>query len=69
MGIHSWYGDNETVYIKGASDIRFGIDIRGGVDVTFTPETGFNATNEQLDAAKQVIVSRMVNQNITDYEC
>jgi SecD/SecF fusion protein len=69
MGIHSYYGDNETVYIKGVSDIRFGIDIRGGVDVTFTPETGFDATNEQLDAAKQVIVSRMVNQNITDYEC
>jgi SecD/SecF fusion protein len=69
VGIHSWYGDNETVYIKGASDIRFGIDIRGGVDVTFTPEEGFDASTEQLDAAKQIIVSRMVNQNITDYEC
>ena len=28
------YGDTKNIYIKGASDIRFGIDIRGGVDVT-----------------------------------
>ena len=32
-GVSYWYGDNETVYIKGVDDIRFGIDIKGGVDV------------------------------------
>ncbi len=67
-GFSYYYGDNKTVYIKGVEDIRFGIDIKGGVDVTFTPPEGFDATNEQLDAAKEVIVQRMVSLSITDYE-
>ena len=67
-GFSSFYGDNETVYIKGVDDIRFGIDIKGGVDVTFTPPEGFDATDEQLDAAKEVLVQRMINLSITDYE-
>ena len=68
FGISSYYGDIETVYVKGVDDIRFGIDIKGGVDVTFTPPEGFDATDEQLDSAKEVIVQRMINLNITDYE-
>lgn len=68
FGISSYFGDIETVYIKGVDDIRFGIDIKGGVDVTFTPPEGFDATNAQLDAAKEVIVQRMIKLNITDYE-
>ncbi|MDE6593169.1 MAG: protein translocase subunit SecD [Oscillospiraceae bacterium] len=68
FGISSYFGDIETVYIKGVDDIRFGIDIKGGVDVTFTPPEGFDATEAQLDAAKEVIVQRMIKLNITDYE-
>lgn len=30
---------------QGASDIRFGIDIRGGVDVTFMPADDVEATD------------------------
>ena len=67
-GLSNWYGDIETVWIKGVEDIRFGIDIKGGVDVTFGPPEGFDATNEQLDAAKEVIVQRMLTLGITDYE-
>lgn len=67
-GISAYYGDIRTVYVKGVSNIRFGIDIKGGVDVTFTPPEGINAENAQLDAAKQVIVQRMINLGITDYE-
>ena len=37
FGFSTFYGDIETVYVKGVDDIRFGIDIKGGVDVTFTP--------------------------------
>ena len=37
FGVSYTYGDTKNVYIKGAEDIRFGIDIRGGVDVTFMP--------------------------------
>ena len=68
FGITYYYGDMETVYLKGVNNIRFGIDIKGGVDVTFTPPEGIEAEDNQLDAAKQVIVQRMVNLGITDYE-
>jgi preprotein translocase subunit SecD len=37
FGFTYYYGDMSTVYIKGVNNIRFGIDIKGGVDVTFTP--------------------------------
>ena len=37
FGIKSQYGDTLNTWIKGAAAIRFGIDIRGGVDVTFMP--------------------------------
>lgn len=68
-GISTTYGDIKTVIIKGAEDIRLGIDIRGGVDVTFTPpEDVTDVTNEQLAAAQAVIEQRMISNNITDYE-
>ena len=45
FGLSYTYGDTKNVYIKGASDIRFGIDIRGGVDVTFMPADDVDATD------------------------
>lgn len=54
--------------MKGAQDIRFGIDIRGGVDVTFMPADDYDATDEQMAAAESVIQQRLVNLNITDNE-
>ncbi|MGN0976168.1 MAG: protein translocase subunit SecF [Gemmiger sp.] len=69
FGVSYQYGDTKTVYIKGANDIRFGIDIRGGVDVTFMPADGMDATDEQMDAAKTVVADRLVGLGITDYEC
>lgn len=69
FGWTSYYGDISTVHIKGVNDIRFGIDIKGGVDVTFTSPEDIDATNSQLDSAKEVIVQRMINLGITDYEC
>ena len=62
------YADTENVYVKGASDIRFGIDIRGGVDVTFMPADDVEATEAQMTAAKTVIEDRLVGLGITDYE-
>ncbi len=67
-GVSTFYGDTETVYVKGMDDIRFGIDIRGGVDVTFMPADGVDATDEQMDSAESVIKTRLVSLNITDYE-
>lgn len=68
-GLRTQYGDIVTTHIKGINDIRWGIDIRGGVDVSFTPPEGFDATDEQMDSAKEVIVQRMVKLGITDSEC
>lgn len=68
FGVSYQYGDTKNVYIKGASDIRFGIDIRGGVDVTFMPAGDVDATPEQMTAAKTVIEDRLVGLGITDYE-
>ena len=68
LGISTQYGDTTKIWVKGAQDIRFGIDIRGGVDVTFMPADGYDATDEQMAAAESVIQQRLVNLNITDNE-
>ena len=38
FGIENYYGDTRKVYLKGAEDIRWGIDIRGGVEAVFSPD-------------------------------
>ena len=68
FGVCAKYGDTTTTYIKGAKDIRFGVDIKGGVNVTFVPSDGYDATEEQLEAAQLVIENRLVALNVTDYE-
>lgn len=68
FGVYAKYGDTTTTYIKGAQDIRFGVDIKGGVNVTFVPSDGYDATEEQLEAAQLVIENRLVALNVTDYE-
>lgn len=68
FGVAAKYGDVTTTYIKGAKDIRFGVDIKGGVNVTFVPADGYDATDEQLEAAELVIENRLVALNVTDYE-
>lgn len=64
FGVTSYYGDVEKTIIKGADDIRWGIDIRGGVDVTFCAPAGPRPTREQM-AAQSLLSTRLVNQNIT----
>ncbi len=53
--------------IKGADQMRFGIDIRGGVDATFEPkDLGRAPTGDELEAARAIIETRMDAINITD---
>lgn len=68
FGVHSQYGDIVSTYVHGVDDIRLGIDIQGGVDVTFEPAGDAEATEEQMDAALETIKLRLANQNINDSE-
>ncbi|MBQ1962116.1 MAG: protein translocase subunit SecD [Clostridia bacterium] len=69
FGIDNYYGDTRNVYVKGADDIRWGIDISGGVEAVFSPDKAdVEITDEDMDAAKAIIETRLVNNNITDYE-
>lgn len=68
FGVDKLFADKRTTYIKGVDDIRLGIDIKGGVDVTFSPEEGFDASESQLDAAEAVIKTRLSALGITDNE-
>ena len=68
FGIYSEYGDYTITYIKGIQDIRWGIDIKGGVEAVFAPEDGVDASDDQMNAVKSIIDLRLVNQNVTDYE-
>ena len=69
FGIENYYGDTRKVYFKGANDIRWGIDIRGGVEAVFSPDKEeVDITDDDMDAAKAIIETRLVNKNITDYE-
>lgn len=55
--------------IKGAMDMRFGIDIRGGVEAVFEPE-GVKKTPSasEMESARTVIENRLDAQNILDRE-
>ena len=68
FGVSYFTGDNKNTVLKGIGDVRWGIDIRGGVEATFKPADDYDATDEQLNSAKSIIELRMVSQGITDYE-
>ena len=67
-GVHTYYGDIRTDYIKGVDTIRWGIDIQGGVNATFQPADSYKASHDEMDAAKAVIEQRLVSMNVTDSE-
>lgn len=72
LGVSTRYGDTESAIIWGIDDIRWGIDIRGGVNVTFGVPEDYAAENDitedDLNAAKSIIETRLVDKNINDYE-
>ncbi len=69
FGVDNYYGDHREVYLKSAKDIRWGIDIKGGVEAVFTPDIkAENITADDMSAAKTIIETRLNDKNITDYE-
>ncbi len=56
-----------SIEIKGSNEMRYGIDIRGGVAATYTPkDLGRAPTSDELETAKSIIETRMDAENITD---
>ena len=69
FGVENYYGDVRQLYFKGAGDIRWGIDISGGVEAIFSPDKkADDITDADMDSAKQILETRMLYNNITDYE-
>lgn len=68
FGVHYMYGDIENTVIKSISEIRWGIDIQGGVNATFGPDGDYDASEDDMDSAKAVIEQRLLNLGITDSE-
>ncbi|MDD3339150.1 MAG: protein translocase subunit SecF [Lachnospiraceae bacterium] len=55
--------------VKGVQEMRYGIDIRGGVEAVFEPKNlDRSATKAELDTARDVIEMRLDALNITDRE-
>lgn len=65
-GLSYYSGDIKNTVIKGVKDIRFGMDIKGGVDVTFTPPAGKQVSKSDMEAAVQRLNQRLDNLNIKD---
>lgn len=61
--------DGKSIRWKGASEIRYGIDIRGGVEAVFAPKDfDKEPTPEELEAAAQVLNFRLDQLQILDRE-
>lgn len=68
-GVCTYYGDNKIVYVKGVEDIRWGIDIQGGVEAVFTPDIDTDKiTSADMSKAEEIIKRRLTGQKITDSE-
>lgn len=72
MGVKTYNGDIKNYYVWGIDDIRWGIDIRGGVNVTFGVPEDYakenTVTEANLNAAKSIMETRLVSKNINDYD-
>ena len=60
-------GRSLEMVIPGSGDMRYGIDIRGGVDAAFEPvDLDRNPTKQELESARSIIETRLDNLNILD---
>ena len=51
---------NQTLSIKGINQMRYGIDIRGGVEAIYRPkDLDRNPTVEELEAARAILETRL----------
>lgn len=68
FGLEFSIGDKDY-HIKGANHMRYGIDIRGGIEAIYEPkDPGIKPTEEQLESARAIIETRLDLRNISDRE-
>ena len=67
FGLHIPLGDQFAINIPGSNQMRFGIDIRGGVDAVYQP-VGLDRvpTADELESARAIIEVRLDQKNILD---
>lgn len=59
--------DIGSLHLKSASEMRFGIDIKGGIDAAFVPkDLDRSPTETELEAARAVMETRLDQKNILD---
>jgi len=59
--------DIGSLHLMSASEMRFGIDIRGGIDAAFVPkDLDRKPTETELEAARAIIETRLDQRNILD---
>ena len=60
-------GRSLELVIPGMPEMRYGIDIRGGVDAAFEPvDLDRKPTKQELESARSIIETRLDNLNILD---
>ena len=62
FGVYGENGDFKITYVKGISDLRWGIDIKGGVEAVFAPADGIDATEEQMQSVKAILDLRQIGR-------
>ncbi|MDR2817271.1 MAG: hypothetical protein LBB04_00910 [Oscillospiraceae bacterium] len=65
-GIQRRWGDVIVTHVKGFSELRFGLDIGGGIGVTFRPESGTKPSEKDMLAIKTILKRRLLDKNVTD---
>ncbi len=59
--------DIGSLHLRGASEMRFGIDIKGGIDAAFIPkDLDRKPTELELEAARSIIETRLDQKKILD---
>ena len=65
LGVKYYEGDVQKTAIKGISDIRWGIDIRGGVEATFKPDVmKSDSDTEDAEDAEDADVSDITDEQL-----
>ncbi|MDR1061646.1 MAG: hypothetical protein LBL83_10675, partial [Clostridiales bacterium] len=55
-----------AIGMASVANVRTGIDIQGGISVTLEASDGYSPTQDQLEAARVVIESRLDAENVFD---